>query len=188
MRMMPMAPSVRAVHSVSADVERLLGSKSLEQLNGLEEQVNGKLRSTEPIDVEYWEQLLGSIAVYKAKAELRNIYKSVIDSRRRNLRMQQIAEARHVQEKLAAISEKMTSASQAGPVAYSRNLDPEPLLKVKVEDKGLSVVEESKFISNIVSTTRAYSQHLILHTDAHQGGRTPESAQDGLCTNATTKA
>ena len=149
-RTMPLGPSVRAVHSVSADIGRLLGSKTLENLVGLEDQVNAKLRSNEPIDVEYWESLLGNIAVYKAKAELRNIYKSVIDNRRRSLRSQQVAEAWNVRAKLAALSENAASPSGSNPIAYSKNLDPEPLLKIKAEDKGLMVVEESKFINDIV--------------------------------------
>ena len=151
-RMVPTVPSTRAVHSVSTDVERLLGSKNLEQLANLEEQIYGKIHSNEPVDVEYWEQLLENIAVYKAKAELRGFYKSVIDSRRQSLKIQQIAEAQDIQKKLAMLSELKAHPHQLEPISYSNRLDPEPLLKVKNDDKGLTVFEESKFISNIVST------------------------------------
>ena len=163
-RMMPSGPLGRGVQSVSADVDRLLGPKSMEQLAVLEAQISKKLQSDEPIDVEYWEQLLRSITVYKAKAELKSIYKSVIESRLQALRSQQVQEAEVVAKKLALVSGSRVSVStdtdisrhddQVSPLLrYSRLLDPEPQLKIRVEDKTLEVIEESDFLSKIVSYT-----------------------------------
>ena len=163
-RMMPSGPLGRGVQSVSADVERLLGPKSMEQLAVLEAQISKKLQSDEPIDVEYWEQLLRSITVYKAKAELKSIYKSVIESRLQALKSQQVQEAEVVAKKLALVSGSRVSVStdadisrhdnQVSPLPrYSRLLDPEPQLKIRVEDKTLEVIEESDFLNKIVSYT-----------------------------------
>lgn len=52
---------------VEADIARLLEGKSYDQLTALEATVRGKLSSREPIDVDYWEGLLRSIEVWKAK-------------------------------------------------------------------------------------------------------------------------
>ena len=43
---------------------------SLEQLEALERQIKAKLESDEHIDTDYWEQLLKSLLVFKAKAKL----------------------------------------------------------------------------------------------------------------------
>lgn len=156
----------RTAHSVSVDVDRLLNPKSLKELDGLETQISAKLRSDEPIDVEYWEHLLSSIAVYKAKAELSKVYKCIIDSRLADLRQQQASEATIVKEKLALLltgskelresassqlSTYDTFLSSAPLVQYSRQLDPEPLLKLRPEDRSHDVVEEGDFINKIVS-------------------------------------
>lgn len=55
---------------VEADISRLLEGKSYEQLLGLEENVKTKLASREPIDVDYWEGLLRSLQVWKAKVTM----------------------------------------------------------------------------------------------------------------------
>lgn len=52
---------------VESDIARLLEGKSFDQLLALEENVKSKLASREPIDVDYWEGLLRSLQVWKAK-------------------------------------------------------------------------------------------------------------------------
>ena len=149
--MQPDGRSTRVARSVSADVDKLLGPKTLEQLIALEGQVKKKLDSNEDIDVEYWEQLLDNITVFKARAQLKDIYKSVIDSRLQSLKEQQVSEALVIQEKLAALYDD--PAGVLPTVAYSRKLDPESSLKVKTDDKGLEIVPESEFLEKIVSST-----------------------------------
>lgn len=162
----PSRPQARSGNPVSTDVERLLGPKTLEELLVLEGQISAKLRSNEPIDVEYWEQLLRSIAVYKAKAKLNRVYKSIIESRLRDLRQEQAEEAEHAKEKLAlllvgpstsdsdphkASADSDTQIPSLSLVQYSRRIDPEPYLKLRAEDKNLDVVEEADFMSKFVS-------------------------------------
>lgn len=154
---------------MSADIDQLLDSKTLQELSRLETQVSTKLRSDEPIDAEYWEQLLDSIGVYKAKAELNYIYKSITDSRLAVLREQQTAEAVTVKKKLALLVTNyaespqnpcgspgladMSSSLSIQPIKHSRRLDPEPYLKLRPEDKVYEAVEESDFLDKIVSMT-----------------------------------
>lgn len=164
-RIAPSGPSRHIISSVFADVDQLLRPKTLEQLSLLEMQINGKLHSNEPIDVEYWEQLLQNIAVYKAKAELKNIYRSVTDSRLQAMREQQMDEAEVVKGKLAQLlgtsdyrlgdniqNSCSDDSAKALPtiIRSSRSMDPESLPKIKAEDKGLDVVEESDFLGKIV--------------------------------------
>ena len=187
--MTPSGPPVRGNDSVSADVDKLLGPKSLEQLFIIERQVNAKLRSDEPIDVEYWEQLLENIGVYKAKAQLRNIYQSVIDSRLQGLKSQQIREAKAVQEKLAKLyhGKSLSSQSATTRIIYSQDLDPEPLLKVNAADKTLELVEESDFLERIVSCL-SYRHDNPESSDKAPECRTCQGAEDELRTSTTAKA
>ena len=71
-------PNIAAVHGqssnalIEADITRLLEGKSFEQLLALENNVKSKLASREPIDVDYWEGLLRSLQVWKAKVSHTN--------------------------------------------------------------------------------------------------------------------
>lgn len=165
------APEGRVVNSVSADVDRLLGPKTYEELEVLEKQIVKKLNSNEPIDVDYWEQLLRSLTVWKARARLKKVYQSVIDNRLQVLKKQQEEEADLVREKLQTIlagrsiraepsqaveSEKAAQTGQESPVTYSKLLDPDPQLKIRPEDKSLEVIDEKAFLQNVVSTHLFY--------------------------------
>lgn len=152
-------------HAVSTDVDRLLGPKSFEQLTTLEKQIHSKLQSNEPIDVEYWEQLLRSIAVYKAKAELDEVYKSIIQGRMTDLRLEQKQEAELARDRLSVVLGSV-DASELSPseerlpsdpqVVYSQMLDPEPHLKLSSDDKALDVVKEEEFVDRIVRYCCSY--------------------------------
>ncbi|KAF4124994.1 Cactus-binding C-terminus of cactin protein [Geosmithia morbida] len=75
----------RVVSSVSDDIDRILAPKSYDQLEALEGQIKAKLRSDEDIDIDYWEQLLRSLAVWKAKAMLAKVYDAIAEERQKRL-------------------------------------------------------------------------------------------------------
>jgi hypothetical protein len=52
---------------VESDIANLLAGKSYEHLVTLQRQIQTKLASREPMDVEYWEGLLKKLLVYKAQ-------------------------------------------------------------------------------------------------------------------------
>lgn len=83
----------RAVTSVSSDIDRILGPKTFEQLEGLEKQIKIKLQSDEQVDTDYWEQLLKNLLIYKAKAKLRKICNAIKESRLEELRRTDPAKA-----------------------------------------------------------------------------------------------
>jgi hypothetical protein len=140
------------VSSVAADVDRLLGSKSFTELETLEKQIKTKLRSNEPIDTDYWEHLLKSTQVFKARAKLRSMSRAIVDKRLEALRKQQKQEADAVKERLQPVLEitASTGSQQAGATLY----DPEPLLKVRAEDKGLQVLDEDAFLRDVTDKRR----------------------------------
>ena len=165
-KLAPAASRGYIISSVSADVDRLLSPKSLAELENLEKQISRKLQSNEPIDVEYWEQLLRNVAVYKSRAELNRVYNNIIASRLNDLRHEQRAEAMLVRDKLALLTRiskpkdlrpdgttSIADDSNTEPphLSYSRELDPEPLLKLRAEDKGLDTIDEKDFLDKLAS-------------------------------------
>lgn len=125
LKLKPMGPEARVVGSVTSDVDRILGPKSLDQLEKLEGQIEAKLRSDEVMDTDYWEQLLKSLRVYKAKARLRNVYDAILDNR-----LKLLAEADP--EKAAGLADRYSTTTQAvareQPAAAAVVPRPEPSL------------------------------------------------------------
>lgn len=149
------APQGRALNSVAADINRLLGPKSYEQLQTLEVQVKKKLDSNEPIDTDYWEELLRSLGVWKARAKLKKVYQAVIEERVRGLRQQQSEEAESVRAKLAPLAPVIETGSdeKAAEIVDEdefKGLDPDSLLQIRPEDKVLEIVDESAFLNQVV--------------------------------------
>lgn len=155
-KLAPTADRARSGKTVSADVDRLLSPKTLAELEGLEKQISMKLQSNEPIDVEYWEHLLESVEVYKSRAEISALYKSIIQSRLESLRIEQVADAMDLGQKLALLIGKaeLSTSGGAASLAYSKDFDPEPMLRLRPEDKGLDVIEEKAFLEKIASERR----------------------------------
>ena len=152
-KLAPAQSHARMSNSVSADVDRLLSPKNLEQLGALEKQISAKLQSNEPIDVEYWEQLLQNVEVYKSRAELNVVYKSIIQNRLTDYRTEQASEAAILSDKLRLVLEnaEMSIDDSALSVPYSRQLDPEPKLRLRTEDKTLDMLDEEEFMEKIKS-------------------------------------
>ena len=133
--------SSKAVRPVSANIDNLLRPKTYDELEKLEKQINRKLDSDEPIDVDYWQQLLESLLVYKAKAKLKKLYQSVLDTKLKRLRQENALSAETAKAKLKTCS----SLS----LRYTKDLDPDPLLQLNLEDKLLSLIDEQEFLRDI---------------------------------------
>ncbi|KAL4775612.1 mid region of cactin-domain-containing protein [Aspergillus nidulans var. acristatus] len=143
------APEGRALNSVAADINKLLSPKPYEQLLKLEEQVRNKLDSNEPIDTDYWEELLRSLTVWKARAKLKRVYQDVIAERVRALRQQQREEAESVRTKLAPLAPVARQGTAKINEEEFRDLDPDPLLQIRPEDKVYEVVDEEAFLDQV---------------------------------------
>ncbi|KAF2875969.1 mid region of cactin-domain-containing protein [Massariosphaeria phaeospora] len=149
------ASEARGASSVSADIDRLLGPKTYEELEALETQVKKKLDSDEPIDFDYWEQLLRNLRVWKAKAKLRKVSQEIVNERLQALRNQQEKAALSVQQKLQELVQDVgTVARSPVPVCYDVAFDPEPLLKLRTEDKSIEQIQERKFLESIANERR----------------------------------
>jgi hypothetical protein len=155
--------------SVTPEIDRLLGPKTHEQLEALEKQVKAKLRSNDDIDVDYWENLLKSLSIYKAKARLRQVSKSVLGARLETLRQQQEQEAMALRNKVRESlksSSLAASEDQAPHTELPAALDPEPLLRLNPEDKALISLDEDDYKQRLVCghlmhLNKCYADHMI---------------------------
>lgn len=103
----------RAVTTVSSEIDKILGPKTFEQLEGLETQIKNKLQSDDQIDTDYWEQLLKNLLVYKAKARLRKICDAIKESRLNELRKMDPAQADALESQAGTGSAPMSTATDA---------------------------------------------------------------------------
>ncbi|KAF2469135.1 uncharacterized protein BDR25DRAFT_304646 [Lindgomyces ingoldianus] len=146
----------RAAHSVRTDIDKMLAPKSYKELETLEAQVKKKLGEDEDIDFEYWDSLLRNLRVWKAKAKLRLVSQEIISERLQAVRKQQQEAAISAQEKLQQllIGAEASTEEPASVVKYSSELDPEPMLKLRPEDKNLEQLDDKKFLETIVNERR----------------------------------
>lgn len=155
------APEDRVISSVSADINRLLSPKTYEELCTLETQIRRKLDSNDPIDTDYWEQLLRSLNVWKARAKLKKVYRDVIAGRVEDLRVKQRQEAESVRLKLAPLAPRATSKSTPVEDIFP-DMDPEPLLQLRPQDKGLEVLDEEVFLKRVVCFMFIFPTFLLI--------------------------
>ncbi|KAI8932259.1 hypothetical protein NX059_010460 [Plenodomus lindquistii] len=150
------AAHARGTSSVAADIDQLLAPKSYEQLETLEVQVKKKLDSDEPIDYDYWEQLLRSLRVWKAKAKLRRVSQEIVAERLHTLRKQQAEAAAALQGNMYDLMPggEGPHGPQPTTVAYDALLDPQPLLKLRAEDKTLPQIQDKTFVENVANERR----------------------------------
>lgn len=150
----------RPIAAVSAEVDNLLNPKSPAELAVLEKQVERKLNSDEPVDVEYWEQLLRDIAVYKARAELKQLGRSIISNRSQFYLQRQKKEAISFRNGLAtslsstanaALVQKALTSSLTLLASNPDVFDPDAALRIRPGDGGCEVIAEGSFLDENVS-------------------------------------
>lgn len=169
----------RGMSSVSPDLDKLLAPKNYAQLETLEKQVKQKLRSDEPIDVDYWENLLRHISIYKAKARLREVSQTVVGARLDTLRKQQEQAAEglrnEITEQIGTVTQHSTEHNGGNAASEGiTNCDPEPLLRLNPEDKGFASLDVADFSTKLVSSTiRKLS--VLRNSPSHRFTRDDES-------------
>ncbi|KAF9400373.1 hypothetical protein BGX21_004478 [Mortierella sp. AD011] len=160
--------SVVAPH-IAQDIASRLAGKSYEELTLLQGQIQSKLSSGGAIDVDYWEALLKTLIVWKAKAKLNAIHQVILQKRLDQLKTRQLYEAEKEKAELAAVLamqsqevEGDTSAigrmedqdmdlaqddydqdmGSSSAVPYDRAMSPEPFDTLTREDQNIAVVDQ----------------------------------------------
>jgi hypothetical protein len=87
-------PAVGVSPDVYQEIQQTLKSKTHDQLALLQRQVQQKLKSGGPVDVDYWEALLKSLILWQARAKLREMHTTFLEMRIRDLKKVQKIERR----------------------------------------------------------------------------------------------
>ncbi|KAJ7068024.1 mid region of cactin-domain-containing protein [Mycena amicta] len=164
---------VEAAAAVESDIAALLSVKSYDQLVSLQRQIQEKLTSGEPVDVDYWENLLKKLLVWKSKAKLKSLHEVVVRNRLEQLRRRQRDEAIQAQEELMAgvaksasqrtdaavelIVEQQEEVTPQEMVNYHRDMSP-PLLdlrKLTSEERQVDILTEKEILRTLIAQRRA---------------------------------
>lgn len=130
---------MEAAAAVEADITALLSGKTYDELAILQRKVQEKLTSGEPVDTEYWENLLKKLLVWKAKAKLKSLHEVVVRNRLEQLRKRQRDEALHAQEELLAGVAKSASKKAPDNVVSSVQVDLEGAVEeIESYDRAMS--------------------------------------------------
>ena len=146
---------MRGADNVLSDVDRLLKGKNMEDLRKLEKQVRTKLKSSDGIDIDYWEHLLRRLLSYKAEAKLAALSERIVDNQLKGLRQEQAEQARIVSQNLSeALGNSYPSTDLRNDPRLVKKLDPKSMLKVDQRDKKCEVLDESAFLGRVVRIQR----------------------------------
>ena len=142
---------------VVRDVDRLLESKTLVQLEDLRKQVEAKLSSGGPVDVDYWEYLRKSIVVWKSKSELKSMHVTLLKKRLEQLKRK----LESIQNKKIATEAKskeivpnlIIPQRKVDVLEYDPCMSPVLLPSMPEEYKEMQVVDEKEDLEQLVNLT-----------------------------------
>lgn len=128
--------------------------------------------------------------MWKAKAKLRRVSQEIVRERLQTLRKQQAEAAASVQASIYSMLGGNDGAIEVQPttVAYDAALDPEPMLKLRAEDKALPQVEEKTFLENMTSERRKIQKVGYVPPKTKAGGTNVSSNQPATSQAVTTSA
>jgi hypothetical protein len=129
--------------TVNQDIHRVLSGKTVAQLSVLQDQIVRKLNSNEPIDVEYWENLLKELVIYKAKAKLNDMHQEILTARLQQLRNKQREEALKVQEELERVLSMQEAEVHGQGVRAGEGMQIDPVDEDMTEAQDESFIRES---------------------------------------------
>ncbi|KAF7721123.1 hypothetical protein EC973_005388 [Apophysomyces ossiformis] len=130
--------------SVNQDIQRVLSGKTYSQLTVLQSQIMKKLSSNEPVDVEYWENLLKELVVFKAKAKLNTMHQELLSKRLQQLRTRQREEALKVQEELEKVLSMQSTEVHGRGVGAGEGIPNEPVDQDLMEQQDRSFEESAE--------------------------------------------
>ena len=157
------AAQSRANANVKAEITRLLAGKTYDQLVTLQGQVQRKLSSGEPVDVDYWEGLLKELIVWKSKGKLRDMHEVVLNNRLEQLRRKQRDEAVRLQDEIKYAlpvakevkeedeEEDMEIEEEIVQEDWDPTLEPTMMSRIPEELRGAEIVEEGEDRERLVS-------------------------------------
>ncbi|WBW73062.1 cactin, spliceosome complex subunit [Schizosaccharomyces osmophilus] len=149
----------RSLKTVAEDIQNILAPKNFEQLVKLETQVQGKLQSREPIDTDYWEDLLKSIQAYKAMAYLRDLFSQPLEQRKQKM-------VQHEMEKAISDANFLRKHQNDTPTTklYQLPIDPDPLYQIDTISKTAEPIEQRDYEDSLSEKIEAIKGSIYIPT------------------------
>ncbi|KAG0380938.1 hypothetical protein BGX24_002620 [Mortierella sp. AD032] len=193
--------------NIAQEMSAKMAGKTYEELTLLQGQIARKLGGGGVIDVEYWEALLKTLVVWKAKAKLNQIHQVILQKRLDQLKARQMREAEKEKAELAAVlamqsqdvegnvsglrevGEEHTEYLQEGEeidldglmgpsIPYDRAMSPEPFDTLSREDQDLVVVDQWEDWAEILDKRRQVLNKQFNPKKRNQGQDTGEQHPD----------
>jgi hypothetical protein len=139
--------------AINTDIHQILVGKSVSQLAVLQNQVKNKLSSGDPVDVEYWEDLLKETVVYKAKAKLNEMHQEILSARLHQLREKQREEALKVQEELERVLAMQETEVHGQGVGPGEGMSSEPVDQEMTEAQDAAFEYAEEVINKVPATS-----------------------------------
>ncbi|RHZ66620.1 hypothetical protein Glove_306g88 [Diversispora epigaea] len=190
--------AANVIAPVKEEINNMLAGKTYEQLNKLQAQIQQKLSGNEPVEVEFWEQQLKALTVWKAKAKLKSMHEIVLQKRLEQLRRKQRQEAIKVQEELESA---LTShgAHHVHPVEqetavedieeeipepmveeYDPSMSPEPMPRLSREDKQSEVVDPEEDWKKLIEKRQEVLRNQFIPMKVQPKKPSPEDEEESM--------
>ncbi|EPY52964.1 hypothetical protein SPOG_04693 [Schizosaccharomyces cryophilus OY26] len=149
----------RSLKTVAKDIQKILAPKTFEQLVNLEKQVHAKLQNREPIDTDYWEDLLKSIHSYKAAAYLRKLFSQPLQLRKQEMAQQEM-------EKAISDVNFLYKRQQLTPTSkpYKIPIDPDPIFRIDPVPKTTQPIEQNDYEENLSERSEIIRNSIYIPT------------------------
>ncbi|CAG8509629.1 3139_t:CDS:10, partial [Cetraspora pellucida] len=191
--------AMNIIAPVKDDINNLFAGKTYEQLNVLQAQIQQKLSGKEAVEVEFWEQQLKALTVWKSKAKLKAMHEIVLRKRLEQLRRKQRQEAIKVQEELeSAIAShahhiQMESEGQDVIIEedtdytigeYDRSMSPRPLSKLFKEDKQYEIIDPDEDLRELKERRKEVLRNQFIPMKVQPKKPTVEEEEESVVSKA----
>ena len=142
--------------SILQDVEKLTMNKSFKQLCTLESQIQEKLDRGGNIDVEYWQQILKNLNVWKSKARVKEMYNFMLKEKQESsTKSISTAKTKSIQVSPGIFIDIEIGAKSAPIEEYDPTMSPILNRDLHRDDSLMDIEDEEKDYLNILSHRKA---------------------------------
>ncbi|CAG8498306.1 17770_t:CDS:10 [Dentiscutata erythropus] len=194
------AMNMNIIAPVRDDINNLFSGKTYEQLNVLQAQIQQKLSGKEAVEVEFWEQQLKALTVWKSKAKLKAMHEIVLRKRLEQLRRKQRQEAIKVQEELESAlashhhiqmesegQEAMTEEDVISEYAigeYDRSMSPRPMSRLSKEDKQYEIIDPDEDLRELKEKRKEVLRNQFIPMKVQPKKQTIEEEEESVVSKA----
>ncbi|CAG8539161.1 5052_t:CDS:10, partial [Racocetra fulgida] len=192
--------AMNIIAPVKDDINNLFSGKTYEQLNVLQAQIQQKLSGKEAVEVEFWEQQLKALTVWKSKAKLKAMHEIVLRKRLEQLRRKQRQEAIKVQEELesalASHAHHIQIESEGQEIMieedisdytigeYDRSMSPRPLSKLPKEDKQYEIIDPDEDLKALKERRKEVLRNQFIPMKVQPKKQTVEEEEESVVSKA----